>query len=359
MLIGFDGRYAQGDLVGVGKYIRSLVLALSKCGITYVLFYSKRPKSEIAGATSVILNSPNRYYFEQVLLPIALIKHKVDLYHAAGNVGVPLFSPVPVVLTVHDTIPFDLKNYFADARFPVVSKLSYFLRFKLSCGLAKKIVTITKYTKDNLAKSYGVDERKIEVINSGISMVSSVSRLPRGLIKGQYIINNGGIDIRKNQERLIQAFKLTKVRFPEMKLVITGENSAIKLKLQKLAKSLGLTRDVVFTGYVKEKVLWTLIKNSACVVYPSLMEGFGTPVLEGFAAGVPVISSNTTSIPEISGGAALLVNPLDVSEIALAIRKVLSSKELSQSLVAKGKRVVRKYNWETTIDEYLNLYNHL
>ena len=358
MIIGFDGRYAEGDLVGIGKYIQNLVSGLIKKGVICVVFYSRKPKKEILGARTVILNSQNRYYFEQILLPIAINRNKIDIFHATGNIGVPLFSPVPIILTVHDTIPLDFKNYFSEARFPFISKISFFIRFKLSLIRASKIVTITKFTKNNLMNNYGIPASKIKVICSGINLPFG-NILPKSLIKGQYIINNGGIDVRKNQERLIRAFKLIKIHFSKLKLVMTGENRSLKPKLQKLVNSLGLSQDVIFTGYVEEKVLGTLIKNSAAVVYPSLMEGFGSPVLEGFAAGVPVISSNTTSIPEISEGAALLINPLDIGEIAQAMTKVLTDKRLSERMVVKGNRVVWKYNWESSRNEYLNLYNHI
>jgi hypothetical protein len=110
MIIGFDGRYAEGKLVGVGKYIKYLLLELDKLGVKCVIFYSKSPEIEIKGENirSVILNSTNRYIFEQILLPIALKHEKVDLYHALGNLGVPLFCPVPTILTVHDIIPLEI-----------------------------------------------------------------------------------------------------------------------------------------------------------------------------------------------------------------------------------------------------------
>ena len=147
--------------------------------------------------------------------------------------------------------------------------------------------------------------------------------------------------------------------FPQLKLVITGDNPHLKLKLQEKAKSLGLINKIVFTGYVNESILWTLIRNSSCVCYPSLMEGFGLPVLEGFVGGVPVISSNRSSIPEISAKAAILVNPTSTHEISNAIIKVLTDKTLAKRFVIKGLMHVKKYGWDKTIEETLTIYKNI
>jgi len=115
MKIGIDGRYAEGKLTGIGQYIEHLVHGLSERDFEAVIFYTKEPLNNFLGKniTSVILPSTSRYHFEQVLLPKALREYKVNLYHAAGNVGVPVFCPKPSVLTVHDIIPLLYPDYFS------------------------------------------------------------------------------------------------------------------------------------------------------------------------------------------------------------------------------------------------------
>jgi glycosyltransferase involved in cell wall biosynthesis len=359
MIIGFDGRYAEGDLVGVGKYIQNLVAGVAKKGHTCVIFYSKFPKNSINGVTSVILNSKNRYHFEQILLPQALKKNKVDLYHATGNVGVPFFCPTPSILTVHDIIPLEIKDYFSYSPFPFLSKLSYTLRLKMSLSKTLKIVTDSNYVREELTKKLNVRPEKIRTIYLGAPAITNSGKLPPNLIGKKYILNHGGIDIRKNQERLIEAFEVVNRNNKEINLVITGENKRMRVGLDKLVSKLNLEKNVIFTGYVDEKTLGVIIANAQLVCYPTLSEGFGFPILEAFGMGVPVVSSNTSSIPEISGRAAILVNPESVKEISSAIEKVLGNTELQKDMVKKGKAEYNMFSWERCINEYLALYNDI
>ncbi|KKR70914.1 MAG: Glycosyl transferase group 1 [Candidatus Woesebacteria bacterium GW2011_GWA2_40_7b] len=359
MIIGFDARYAEGDLVGVGKYIQSLVTGVAKSGRTCIVFYSREPKVKISGTTAVILNSVNRYHFEQVLLPIALKKYKVDLYHATGNVGVPLFCPVPALLTVHDIIPLEIKDYFSYSPFSFLSKLSYVLRLKASIFKAAKIVTDSNYVKNVLIIKLKVTPEKIQTIYLGSPGTIMPGKLPLNLIGKKYVLNHGGIDIRKNLDRLIEAFALVHKKHGEIKLVITGENKRMREDLEKLIGKLNLGNSVVFTGYLDDATLSAVIKSACLICYPTLSEGFGFPVLEGFGKEIPVISSNISSIPEVVGNAAILVNPERVNDIAGAMEKVLDNSEQAHEMVLKGKAQYNKFSWEKCVNEYLDLYNHI
>lgn len=359
MIIGFDARYAEGDLVGVGKYIQSLVTGVAESGQTCIVFYSREPKVKIPGTTAVILNSSNRYHFEQVLLPLALKKYKVDLYHATGNVGVPLFCPVPAILTVHDIIPLEIKYYFSYSPIPFISKISYISRLRSSLYKASKIVTDSLYVKDRLEKKLNVPRGKMQTIYLGSPAIVTPGRLPRSLIGAKYVLNHGGIDIRKNLDRLIEAFALVHRKHGEIKLVITGENKRMRVNLEKLVTKLNLGDSVIFTGYLDDSTLSAVIKSARLICYPTLSEGFGFPVLEGFRFEIPVISSNISSIPEVAGNAAMLINPESVDEITEAVGKVLENPEQAHEMVLKGKAQYNKFNWEKTVNEYLDLYNHI
>jgi len=369
MKIGFDGRYAEGDLVGVGKYIASLINQIAKKNIECVIFYSQKPKYPIIGKNifSKILPSLNRYTFEQISLPRALKQEKVDVYHALGNLGIPLVSPVPSILTVHDIIPLLFPDYFKYSKYGFFSKYSSLFRLKTSLIKAKKIISVSEYTKETLVEKLGVKPEKIKVIYSGAPEADSKSlELPKELKKGEYILNQGGIDIRKNLERLIRAFAKMKCKVQsakrkenDLKLVITGKNENIEERLRKEIKILGISNKVIFPGYVDEERLWSLILQASCVCYPSLIEGFGGPVLEGFAAGVPVITSNISSLPEIAGGAAYLVNPKNEEEIAEAMMKVTGEKETRDMLIRKGKERVKQFSWEKTAGETIKIYSDL
>jgi len=358
MKIGIDARYAEGKLTGIGQYIEMLVHGLSEKELEVVVFYSKEPLNNFLckNITSVILPSNSRYHFEQILLPKALREEKVDLYHAAGNLGVPVFCPVPSVLTVHDIIPLFYPDYFSFSKYPLISKTSFILRTATSLWFAKKIMADSGFTKDSIVNKFSISSEKITVVPLGIETKKGSNKLPEGIEKGKYILNNGGIDIRKNLFRLLEAFAKIVPRLPSLKLVITGENKDLRPKLEELAKKLNIEDLIVFPGYLNDESLWTLIRNTACLCLPTEIEGFGFPVLAGMAAGVPVVASNSSSIPEIAGEAALLVDPLNVNEIALAMEKVLIDKDLHERLIKAGIEQAKKFTWEKTIASTIKIY---
>lgn len=357
MNIGFDGRYTEGDLVGVGKYIKFLVLGLSSAGVRCFIFCSKKPKYKISGRniTTIILPKSNRLIFEQILLPIALRKFKIDLYHATGNLGLPLLTNTKTVLTVHDLIPLQVKDYFSYSKLPFASRCLYLFRLNSSIKKSDRIVSVSEYTKRLLVKK-GVGREKIFVIHSGLVKLPR----PSGLnIYGDYILNNGGLDIRKNTDGLIKSFALVHKVFSNLKLIITGNNPKYKDRLFRLIKSLNLQKFIIFVGYVDDRELAKLIKNAKCVCYPSLIEGFGFPVLEAFSLGTPVVASNTSSIPEIAGKSAILVDPNNCDEIANSIISLLKNNSLRNKLVSSALRDVKKFSWDVSIKKYVRLYNQL
>lgn len=354
MKIGFDGRYATGDLVGIGNYIKHLVKNISesqKC----VIFYPKKPKYLIKGKNihSVILKTQSNFIFEQILLPMSLRKHKIDIFHQTGNLGIPVFTCVKSILTVHDLIPLEIKNYFSFSKFPFLSKYLYLFGLYSSCLKAKIIVTDSEYTKKRLI-NIGVYSNKIKVIRLGINVPQKVNFR---FIKSDYILNNGGIDIRKNLDLLIKSFYIVHKKKPKYKLVITGENNEMFRKLKKIVTKLNLKQAVIFVGYVDDLKMASLLKYAKCLCYPSLLEGFGFPILEAFSYGVPVITSNTSSIPEIATNASILINPDNKDQIAKAILTVLNNDKIAKNLRILGFRKIKEFSWKKTSYEYLNLYN--
>ncbi len=358
MKIGIDGRYAQDDLVGVGNYIKKLIEGLTDKDYECVIFYSSKPKRKINNSVSVILSTSNRYFFEQVLLPIALIRNKIDIYHCTGNSGVPIFTFKPCILTVHDLIPLSYPDYFRFSKQPFLSKNLFKLNTLISCLKAKRIIADSKFVKRAVVNIFSVPSNKVKVIYLGVNIEMGGS-LPLKLWKNKYVLNQGGINVRKNLEGVIKSFTLVIKKFPSYKLVITGDNSTLKSKLKDLTRELDIENSVIFTGYVTPKTLGALVRNASCVCYPSLMEGFGMPVLEGFKAGVPVVCSNTTSLPELSRGASILINPNSFEQIASGIISVLKSKRLSTKMVKRGKLVVQDFSWKKTIDSTIHIYEEI
>lgn len=354
MKIGFDGRYATGDLVGIGNYIKNLIEQIS-IKQTCFIFYSKKPKYPIEGKNicSVILQTESDFIFEQILLPRALNKYRIDIFHATGNLGISIFTRIKSVLTVHDLIPLEVENYFSYSRFPALSKCVYMFRLYSSCLKAKKIVTDSTYTKNGL-KKIGISSNKIKVIRLGVNLPKKVKFR---YIKDNYILNNGGIDIRKNLDILIRSFAIVHKKRHEYKLVITGQNEKILPKLKELVSKLHLQKTVIFVGYVDNLKLASLLRYAKCLCHPSLNEGFGLPILEAFSYGVPVITSNTSSIPEIAKNASVLINPKKENQIADAILTLLKDNKLANKLRKSGLERVKRFSWRKTANEYLNLYH--
>lgn len=358
MRIGIDGRFAENDLGGIGKYIKNLVTNLASGGVEVIIFYSQEPKIKIEGKNidHLILPYKNRYLFEQFTLSQVLKKDKIDLYHATGNIGIPWRCGIPTVLTIHDIIPLTAPGYFRDSKWPFLSRTSYGLRTITSYWKADKIITDTNFVKQQLISDLKIRENKVTVVNLAVTVLPGKRPLPDGLFQGKYLLNHGGIDQRKNLPRLIRVFSKLHQKFPDLKLVITGENPYLKPKLEEMVADLKLERFVLFPGYVDEETLWSLIRKAACICFPSLSEGFGAPVLEGFAAGTPVVCSKTTSLAEIGGEGALMIDPEDEKEIEQGIEKILTDKEVANDLVKEGLQLSKNYSWQKTAIETLKVY---
>jgi len=359
--IGIDGRYAQGDLVGIGNYIEHLVYGLSKRYFKVIVFYSEEPKNPLKGKniTPVVVNSSNPFSFEQIKLPKLVKKYKIDLFHAVGNMGLGSFLKVPTILTVHDLIPLKDTKYFSNSLFPLFSKASYTLRILSSLHKANKIIAVSKAAKKDIENKFFISSYKIEVIYSGKNFNNTTKSTEFDLKTKKYFIHNGGMEKRKNIELLMGAFKQVNLKNPQYKLVITGNINNYAKKLQQLAKDLEISDKVIFTGYIEKEKLSYLLKNTAAVCYPSLYEGFGFPVLEGFAAGVPVIASNIPSIVEISQGAATLVEPNSPAQMINAMNSVASGSTNINDKVKKGFSVAKKYSWEKFIKETIEVYKEV
>jgi len=172
-----------------------------------------------------------------------------------------------------------------------------------------------------------------------------------------YIINNGGIDRRKNLINLITAFALVQTKIPQLKLVITGQNRNFLPVLKKEIQRKKLTRKVIFTGFLKEEKLWGLLKNALCLCYPSKIEGFGLPIIEAFRTDTPVIASNIPILREIGNNACLFVDPNQPQVINQAIIKLAQTPKLQKELIARGRKRARIFSWKKTIKETTKIYN--
>jgi glycosyltransferase involved in cell wall biosynthesis len=289
-----------------------------------------------------------------------------NVIHFFYNWSFPKHKSVPSVLTIHDVIPFTFREAMGLYR----NLLLYKPGIRRACSLNDMIATVSAFSKRDIGEKVGVEETKIRVIPNGLrepnpAEESLEEELARRYGLDRFVINVGGIHERKNIVRLVRAFSHLVRGGYDGKLVITGNVSGhsyqvkMKRRIDAAIEELDLGARIVFTGFVSERELDSLFRMAELLVYPSLYEGFGIPVLEAMKMELPVVTSNVTAMPEVAGDAALLVDPLSVEDIAGAMSRLLADKELQETLRGKGLQRVSAFTWDAASEMYLALYEEI
>jgi glycosyltransferase involved in cell wall biosynthesis len=301
---------------------------------------------------------------ETIEIPLWLSKERADLFHLPQNgFRIPSTKTSKIIVTIHDLIPYFL---------PEMVRPSFLKRFTREMPeiveQADHILTVSQFSKQDIINIFGTDPQKISVVHS--APTEAYQPLPKlatqkkitalyGLRK-PYILYAGGLNPRKNVAELIYAYSKVHRDLPHLQqLIILGGNSNHTDQLKQLVEALNLKADVIFPGFVNSEDLPLLYNGADLFVYPSLYEGFGLPPIEAMACGTPVITSNVSSIPEIVGDAAMMINPVDTLQLAETIFSVLSSEELRVSLIQKGLQHSRTYNWYHNTAQILAVYQHV
>lgn len=378
MKIGLDGRSITNTPTGVGIYVLSILNYFLRKKIKCVIFVENisKPISDIKNPNlEVIKINPNRflerhekrYEWEEKRLPKYIVNSGIELYHATDSAGIPSNLEIPTVLTVHDLIPFIIPDL--PDRDPYQFKF-YKIRIKQAVNLANKIIAISNNTKNDLEKILKVSSDKIKVIYQGVFSYNRFSykmgeKIKRKFgIRERYIIYNGGLAERKNVDKIIQAFALLKDEYKnDLQLVIMGArgNKLLVQKIKEIIKKNKLQKQVILIkDFISNEEKSILIQGSLLLIFISSYEGFGLPILEGLEAHVPVIASDIPIFKEIANNAIYYIkNPSDLNSIASGIKKILQNKELKNKLIEKGKKIVKKYSWDNTARETLDIYQEL
>ena len=387
MRIGIDARTIlnpeKGDAIGVGHYTYQLIRHLLEIDHEneYVLFFDFRVREKDVKKFTK-LNVKIKFYpysdykkylpgaYNEILGTATLAREHLDVIHSTSPTSrIPTSYRGKTIVTVHD-----LASYKVPDIFPKFKVAKYKATMNLMVSKADKIIAVSNSTKKDLCDIFGCAGDKVNVIYSGFdrrlleeSKVSREKVLEKYGISAdkKYILFLGTLEPVKNLTRLFEAYKMFKERCQkenktcEHKLVIAGKKGWLGKEYRQMAKDLGIAKDVIFTGYVIGDELVPMFKNADFFIMPSLYEGFGTTVLEAFATGTPAIASGVSSIPELAGDAALLVNPLDVSEIAEAMMKLAGDDKLRYDLRQKGFAQVEKFDWKKTARETLEIYKNV
>jgi len=290
------------------------------------------------------------HFWEQLELPLYLRR--------LGNpLLVNLCNTAPVyynnkVVCIHDLSSFINPQWFSKS-FATVYKII----LPQIARSSKKIITVSNFSKDSLHSILNIPKTDIEVIYNGVSenfisnnTLTSVNKY------GHYILSVSSIEPRKNLKNLIQAFKLADIT--GIKLVIVGAGSKVfnDPDLKMLVQD---REDIIFTGYLSDTNLAEVYQKARLFVYPSLFEGFGIPPLEAMYCGCPTIVSNTSSLPEVCGDASYYVNPLEPNEIAQAIKLLAENEEIRKTLILKGLKRARTFNWKNSAEKLASIINTL
>jgi glycosyltransferase involved in cell wall biosynthesis len=302
-----------------------------------------------------------RFFFEQVLLPRKCKKLGIDAIYSF-HYTMPYLTRIRRVVTVPDM------TFYLFPRMHEKIKRIYFKTFiPLSLKKSCNIVTISESTRDDMLKQFKkLDGRKVAVVHLGVTQALPVpeNRAKEclegfGLEAGKYLLYLGTLEPRKNITAIVEAFHNVVTKEPSAavsyKLVIAGGKGWFYESVFETVKCYGLEERVVFTGYVEEEVKEVLLQSAYLFVYPSFYEGFGLPVLEAMAHGVPVITSNVSSLPEVAGDAALLIDPYNRDEIAEAMLKLLSERPLYDELSQKARKRADRFSWQHTAQQILSL----
>ena len=289
-------------------------------------------------------------FWSQISLPIYLnFKNKDDVFFSPAHYS-PRLCPAPLVVTIHD-----LSYYYYPTDFLKKDLYKLISWTKNSVKKAKKVIAVSESTKKDIVRFYEIPKNKIKVIYNGFEkkQTNNKSTIKR-LIGSPYILFVGTLQPRKNIKTLIRAFSHFKKNNPDFKLAIAGKKGWLYEGILNETKSLGLSNEVLFLDFVDENKLINLYKNAFCLVLPSFYEGFGIPILEAMSYNCPVICSNTSSLPEIAGDAALFFNPKNIDELVKQLNVINRSEDLRKNLIEKGGERIKLFSWEKCAKETLH-----
>ncbi|HYN88210.1 MAG TPA: glycosyltransferase family 1 protein [Ardenticatenaceae bacterium] len=369
MRVCLDISAALGQGAGIGRYARELALALHRLpnGPDLVLFHNRQPGDQFPPELMELPRAEvplgNKSWRALMLtgqkLPATWLAElgDYDIFHGTDMVAPDV--PKPTVVTIHD-----LSTLLYPEHHTRLHRLHLQWALPRTIKRAAAIITDASSTKRDLVARCAADPDRIHVIHLGVNherffaryRPEARQRAGRMLgIEPPYVLALGTLEPRKNLPTLLHAYARLGPTVP--KLVLAGARGWGEGPLFDLVRTLGLQDRVRFTGYVPEAVLPDLYAGSRLFVYPSLYEGFGLPVLEALACGAPVITSSSSSLPEVAGEAALFVDPTSVDALAEAMWRVLDNKRLRDDLRAKGPKHAARFNWERTARETLAVYD--
>lgn len=371
MIIGIDGNEAnEKNRVGIGQFAFNILSCLEKIDSknSYFIYLKEPPLNDLpkerAGWQYKVVG-PKKFW-TQLGLPLKLFgqKEKLDVFYSPSHYA-PRFSPMPTIISI-----MDLWHHRHPEQFDKKDLYRLLNWEKYSVKNSSRIVTISEFTKSEIVKFYNYPAKRITVAYPGYTKLKikneklKIEEIKRKFgIKGNYLLYLGTLQPKKNIVGLVSSLNILISQYPHpegiprrenITLVIAGKKGWLYEEIFNKIKDLGLEEKVIFTDFVAEEEKPYLIAGAKCFVLPSFYEGFGIPVLEAMSLGVPVITSNAASMPEVGGEAAFYCDPKSPRDIAQAMRKVLGLKKSQRDeIIAKSRQQAKKFSWENCCQKVL------
>jgi len=390
MKIGIDARFYGPVGKGLGRYIQEVVDNIimindahevnSAGSFDFVIFLSPDNFDEFISKSSrvkkVLINIPWYSWSEQIIFPFYIWRENLDLIHFP-HFNIPIFTPTKFVMTLHDLILTHFPTVRATTKNNLVyywKNLAYRLVTKIAIRRARRVITVSEFTKRDIIYNFPEASEKITVTYEGVAnlkrgrdslfvaKLDSRETLEKYHLGNNFLLYVGNAYPHKNLEALIRAFSQLRAEMPDLKLVLVGKEDFFYQRIHDYAKSLNLWQKenvnspIVFPGYVPDAQLEIIYQAAQAYVFPSFYEGFGLPPLEAMAKGCPVISSDRASLPEILGEAAVYFNPEDDEDIVAKIKHVLNDQNFKNEMIARGLNKVKDYSWWECARETFAVY---
>jgi len=365
--IGIDARKLHD--FGIGTYIRNLLqqLAILDRQTEFVLICRPEDAATLASVGENFRPVPetagNYSLAEQVKIPLALRREGVTLFHAPHYVLPPLVG-CRAVVTIHDCIHLMFPQYLPNRLALTFARNS----IAVAARRAARVLTVSESSKRDILRFVDVPPDKIDVIYNAYDERFAIEPREDDVVRVReryqlhdpFVLYAGNVKPHKNLERLIEAFDLVRARgLDHLKLVLIGDEISRYAALRRAVHQHHLHKHVRFLGYMSQETLAVMYRLAGVFVFPSLYEGFGLPPLEAMASGTPVVTSNVSSLPEVAGDAALLVDPYDPEAIGDGIYRVLTDEALRCGLRQRGIARARQFSWEASVSRVREIYGQV
>jgi glycosyltransferase involved in cell wall biosynthesis len=374
MKIGIEAqRIFRKKKHGMDMVALALIRALQAKNTAHQIFVFAQSDEDVSclqsgnGVEIVLL--PNAPYpiWEQLILPLACKKYTLDVLHCTSNTA-PLFLSVPLVLTLHDIIYLENIDLTQGTAYQKFGNLYRKLIVPMVAKKARKIITVSHFENQRIVHYFDFEPALVQTVYNAapnyFTRITDTARLAAAQKKynlpDQFIFFLGNTDPKKNVKGVLQAFSILKSagKLP-CKLLMLDINRAYLKNLANEIGDLAILDEIIFTGYVSNEELPAIYSLATLFLYPSIRESFGIPLVEAMCCEVPIITSNTSSMPEIVGDAALLCDPNKAETIAQAISELWGNAELQMELKIKGKQRGKIFSWNQNASETVAIYQSI